>query len=68
MSLIPVSRAVQTPLPADDVVAKFRTLTRNIVEAPLLAQIEDLVLNLEKLGDVKELISLLAAPVRPVFS
>jgi aconitate decarboxylase len=66
--LKPVSRAVQTPLPADEVVAKFRSLTRDIVEAPRLAQIEDRVLNLEKLRDVKELISLLAAPVQPVFS
>jgi len=66
--LKPVSRAIQTPLPADEVVAKFRTLTRDIVEAPRLAQIEDRVLNLEKLGDVKELIGLLAAPVQPVFN
>jgi aconitate decarboxylase len=66
--LKPVSRAIQTPLPADEVVAKFRTLTRDIVEAPRLAQIEDCVLNLEKLKDVKELISLLAAPVQPIFS
>ena len=63
-----VSRAVQTPLPADEVVAKFRNLTRDIVEAPRLAQIEDVVLNLEKLGDVKELISLLASPVQAVFN
>lgn len=63
-----VSRAVQTPLPADEVVAKFRNLTRDIVEAPRLAQIEDVVFNLEKLGDVKELISLLASPVQAVFN
>ena len=63
-----VSRAIQTPLPADEVVAKFRTLTSDIVEAPRLAQIEDRVLNLERLGDAKELIGLLAAPVQPVFN
>lgn len=66
--LKPVSRAILTPLPADEVVAKFRTLTRDIVVAPRLARIEDCVLNLEKLKDVKELISLLAAPVQPVFN
>jgi 2-methylcitrate dehydratase PrpD len=66
--LKPVSRAIQTPLPADEVVAKFRTLTRDVVEAGRMAQIEDCVLNLEKLGDVKELIGLLAAAVQPVFS
>jgi hypothetical protein len=38
------------------------------VETGRIAQIEDCILNLEKLRDVNELIGLLAAPVQPVFS
>jgi 2-methylcitrate dehydratase PrpD len=64
----PGSRAMLTPLPADEIVAKFRSLTKDIVDAGRIAQIEDRVLNLEKLLDVKELIELLARPVEPVFS
>jgi 2-methylcitrate dehydratase PrpD len=63
----PVSRAILTPLPGDEVIAKFRTLTNGIVDRHRTAQIEDRVLNLEKLHDVKELIGLLAALVEPVF-
>jgi aconitate decarboxylase len=66
--LKPVARGILTPLPADEIVAKFRTLTNGIVEPYRVAQIEDRALELEKLRDVKELIGLLAELVEPVFS
>jgi aconitate decarboxylase len=62
-----VSRGILTPLPADEVLAKFRTLTGGIVAPDRLARIEDRVLNIEKLGDIKELAGVLGEPVEPVF-
>jgi aconitate decarboxylase len=41
-----VSRGILTPLPADEVLAKFRTLTGGIVAPDRVARIEDRVLNL----------------------
>jgi 2-methylcitrate dehydratase PrpD len=64
----PVSRGIVTPLPGDEVVAKYRTLTHDIVDAERIAQIEDRVLHLEAMRTVKELIALLAAPVHPTFA
>jgi aconitate decarboxylase len=63
----PVSGGIMTPLPTDEVVAKYRTLTHDIVDPARAAQIEDRVLHLEGIRDVKELISLLADPVQPAF-
>ena len=63
----PVSRGIMTPLPGDEVVAKYRTLTHDIVDPARIAQIEDRVLHLEGMRNVKELIALLAAPVQPIF-
>ena len=57
-----------TPLPGNEVVAKYRTLTRHILDPARVAQIEDRVLHLETMREVKELIGLLAEPVRPIFS
>ena len=64
---MPVSRGIMTPLPRDEVVAKYRTLTRDIVDPARVAQIENRVLHLEGMREVKELIGLLADPVQPVF-
>jgi aconitate decarboxylase len=66
-SFKPVSRGIIAPLPADEVVAKYRTLTRDIVNPARTAQIEDRVLHLETLSNVKELIALLASPAQQVF-
>jgi aconitate decarboxylase len=61
------AHGIRTPLPADQVLAKFKTLTSSIVAPSVVARIEDCVLNLEKLGDIRELVGVLAAPVEPVF-
>jgi aconitate decarboxylase len=47
--------------------AKYRTLTHDIVDPARVARIEDRVLHLEDMREVKELIGLLAAPVQPIF-
>src|SRR5258705_8487083 len=65
--VIPVSRGILTPLASGEVVAKFRTLTRGIADPRRVAKIEEHVLDLDRLEDVRELIALLAAPVEPVF-
>ncbi|MDE1172685.1 MAG: MmgE/PrpD family protein [Parvibaculaceae bacterium] len=62
-----VSRGILSPIPGDEVLAKFRTLTRDIVDSRRIGRIEDCVLNIERLGDLKELTGLLAEPVEPVF-
>jgi 2-methylcitrate dehydratase PrpD len=65
---MPVARGILTPLPAGQVLAKFRTLTKDIVSPDRAARIEDCIFNLEKLPGIRELIALLAAPVEPVFT
>jgi len=63
-----VARGILAPLPASEVLAKFRTLTKDIIAPDRAARIEDAVLNLEKLHDVRELVALLTPPVEPVFT
>jgi len=64
---VAASRGVLSPLPAHDVQAKFRTLTRDVVAPERAAKIESMVLSLDALADVQELIALLAPPVEPAF-
>jgi 2-methylcitrate dehydratase PrpD len=61
------SRAIQSPLPAHEVIAKFRTLTDHIVDVARRQAIERMVLDLEELPDVRELLALLAPPVEAAF-
>jgi len=63
----PVAHGIMTPLPAGEVLAKFRTLTNGIIRPDRGAAIEDRVLNLEKLHHAADLIALLAEPVEPAF-
>lgn len=62
-----VAHGIGTPLPAAEVVAKFQSLTDGIVAPARAARIEDRILNVEKLQDLKELFSLLAEPVGSAF-
>jgi aconitate decarboxylase len=63
-----MSRSIAEPLSREEVVAKYRTLTKNVVDATRARRVEDMILNLETLSDVSELIALLAPPVEPVFA
>ncbi len=61
------SRVIEKPQDSEGVAAKFRTLTDGLVDAPRQRAIEDTVRNLDRLGDLRELMSLLAPVVRPAF-
>jgi aconitate decarboxylase len=65
--MIPVSRGILSPLSASEVLKKFRALTKDIIAADRAARIEEAVLNLENLPDVREMIALLADSVEPIF-
>jgi aconitate decarboxylase len=65
--LKPVAHGIMTPLPAGEVLAKFRSLTNGVVGPDRAAAIEDRILNLENLRNAKDLIALLSEPVEPAF-
>jgi 2-methylcitrate dehydratase PrpD len=58
---------IKYPLTNQAIVEKFRTLTTSVVDTERARAIEHAVLALDELDDAAELVSLLAAPVRPVF-
>ena len=64
---IEASRTMSQPLTAEQITAKYRTLTNGIVEPKRQAAIEAVVMNLEQLKDVSELSRLLAPPVGAAF-
>jgi aconitate decarboxylase len=64
---IEISRTVSAPLTNEQIVAKYRTLTQDLVEPERQAAIEEFVLNLEKLQGILELSRLLSAPVGSSF-
>ena len=61
------SRAVESPQSTAEVAAKFRTLTAPLLDAKRGWAIEQMVLALEDVGDVRELLALLAPPVNSPF-
>jgi hypothetical protein len=65
---LPVSRTMAAPLPGDRVIAKFRTLTEDILEPARGDAIIEQVLQLETLDDISGLIGLLAPPVGAAFA
>ncbi|MEI9988678.1 MAG: MmgE/PrpD family protein [Rhizomicrobium sp.] len=65
--LVAVAHGILSPLPAGEVVVKFRALTHGIVAPERAARIESMVLDLENLRDVRDLLALLAPPVEPAF-
>ncbi len=67
-AFLPLSRTMAAPLPGDGVIAKFRTLTEDILEPARGDAIIEQVLRLEALEDVSGLIVLLAAPVEAAFA
>jgi 2-methylcitrate dehydratase PrpD len=58
---------IKYPLTNQEIVEKFRTLTASVVDTERAGEIELAVLALDELDAAAELVSLLAAPVRPVF-
>lgn len=64
---IPMSRAAANPLSSEEIIAKYRVLTDGIVEPARQQKILDVTLSIDKVGDLRELLSLLEAPVRNTF-
>jgi 2-methylcitrate dehydratase PrpD len=62
------SRAVESPPGTDEVAAKYRSLTDGLIDAQRQQEIEQMLRSLEDLGDVRELIRLLAPPVGAAFT
>jgi hypothetical protein len=61
------SRAALTPIPADEIREKYRTVTAGLIDSARQDAIERLVLQLESVADMRELAGLLAAPVGAAF-
>lgn len=61
------SRAIESPQDSDAIAAKFRTLTDGLIDAPRQRAIEEMVRSLDALDDVRELLALLAPPVKAAF-
>ena len=64
---VDTARTIGKPLSNEQIVAKYRLLTGEIVDAKRQAAIEDRVLNLEDMEDTSELSRLLAPTVVPAF-
>jgi aconitate decarboxylase len=62
------ARSVLNSLTRDEIVAKYRSLTENVLEDVRREQIEHAVLGLESAPDLDELLGLLADPVSSPFS
>lgn len=62
------SRAIEAPQSNAEVAAKFRALTDGLVAPARQQAIEQMVAGLETLGDVRELMALLAPPVGAAFA
>ena len=61
------SRSIESPHNTDEVAAKYYSLTADLIDNGRQQQIEQMVRSLEDLGDVRELIALLAPPVGAAF-
>ncbi|AQV96798.1 MmgE/PrpD family protein [Cupriavidus necator] len=63
-----MSRAIESPQTNDEVAEKYRALTHDLIEPERQASIEHMVRNLEALDDVRDLLGLLAPPVKSPFA
>jgi len=61
------SRAIESPQSSNEVAAKYRTLTDGLIDQRRQIGIEQMVRSLEDLDDIRDLLALLAPPVRPAF-
>jgi 2-methylcitrate dehydratase PrpD len=61
-------RTITQPLSNAEIAAKYRTLTREIIDQERQARIAELVLHLEDVSDIADLCRVLAPPVGAVFA
>ncbi|WP_202801119.1 MmgE/PrpD family protein [Cupriavidus basilensis] len=62
-----MSRAIESPQSNAQVSAKYRALTDGLIDTQRQAAIQAMVTNLEQVDDVRELLALLAPPVKSPF-
>lgn len=60
-------RTMEARQSTDEVVAKYRGLTDGLIDTPRQKAIEQMVRGIEELKDIRELLALLAPPVRAAF-
>jgi aconitate decarboxylase len=61
------ARSILSPLSNDEIVAKYRALTRRVMDAERQARLEELVLSLDTVPDLGTLAGLLAPSVASPF-
>lgn len=66
-TLLVAGRGVVPPLTNEEIVEKYHVLTASVIDAERSEKIEQSILSLEKLSNVRDLAALLAAPVRAPF-
>lgn len=64
----PMPRTIMQPLSNSDILAKYQTLTREILTQERLTRIAELVIHLEEVETMTELCALLAPPVGAIFT
>ena len=62
-----IPRIVETPQSLDQVAAKYRTMTADLIDAGRQAAIEDLVRSIEQVQDMRELMALLGPAAGAAF-
>lgn len=63
-----MSRAIEQPQTNDEVAGKYRALTDGLLDPHRQSAIQEMVSNLEALDDVRDLLALLAPPVKSPFA
>ena len=61
---VPVSQTMGSLLSEEKIKEKWKMLTDRVIDAKLRDQLEDMILNLEKVEDMREMIQLLGAEMR----
>lgn len=62
------SRTIESPLTTDEVARKYRVITDGLIETGRQRAIEEMVLGLEDLKDIRDLLALLSPPAKPAFN
>ncbi|OQV08077.1 hypothetical protein CLAIMM_12402 [Cladophialophora immunda] len=58
--LVENSRGVKPPLTNEEIVEKWRNLTKDIMDSEIVRKIEEIILSLDTLGDISPLYELLS--------
>lgn len=64
---VDLQKGVDPPLSNKEIIEKYRNLSRQVIDEERMAKIEEMVLSIEKIDDVRKLIELLTPVTRNVF-